>query len=120
MSSILALASSDTAIVLAQGLAGLQEKAINNWIGPAFLLGVAGISIIFIKDRAWMKLLGFLGIAAIVGMVIYFGSQLFGKDGNLTSGVKSLADDVNVVNVSPTIPGQSHAEILESAGVATP
>lgn len=91
--------------IFAKGLSGLQNEAINNWIGPVFILGVAGIAIIFLKDRAWMKLISFLGIAAIVGILVFNGAQWFGKDGKLKNAGKSAGDTIGNVAMAPAVPG---------------
>lgn len=71
------------------GLGDLSENIISNWLGPIFLVAVAAFAIIFIKDRAWMKLIGFVGIAAIVGVLIFAGDTFFGENGSL----KGVAED---------------------------
>lgn len=90
------------------GLSELSNTLIDNWIAPAYLAGIALMSIIFIKDRAWMKLISFLGIAALVAIPIFFGDELFGGEG-LSKVGSDLAKQVNAVDAySPTL-----AEVLE-------
>lgn len=79
----------------AAGLSGLQTTLLNNWIKPVFIVAVAVFAVIFIKDRAWMKLIGFVGIAAIVGVLVFQGDAMFGKEGNLTKTAKDMAVQVN-------------------------
>ena len=74
----------------------LATPLLTNWIAPADLAGIALISIIFIKDRAWMKLISFLGIAALVAIPIFFGDELFGGEGLFKVG-SDLAKQVNAV-----------------------
>lgn len=85
------------------GLTGMKDTLINNWIQPVFLVAVAAFALIFVKDRAWMKLLAFLVIAAIVGVVIFFGGDLFGSSGNFTNAGKGLASTVNLANAPQAI-----------------
>lgn len=78
------------------GLGNLGNSIIQNWIGPVFLVGVAAFAIIFIKDRAWMKLVGFVGIAAIVGILIFAGGSLFGGSNSVLVGAaKQEAEKVS-------------------------
>lgn len=77
-----------TLITLMAGLQDLQNTIIDDWLGPIFIVGVAAFALIFIKDRAWMKLLGFVGIAAIVGVLIFAGEAFFGDGGTLTEVAK--------------------------------
>jgi uncharacterized MAPEG superfamily protein len=81
-------------LVLAGGISGLTQDIVQNWIGPLFLAAVAVFAIIFIKDRSWMKLIGFVGIAAVVGMLIYSSDTLFSKDGALTKTSTDVAKQV--------------------------
>ena len=83
------------AVVFAEGgLQDLQDTIINNWLGPVFIVAVAAFAIVFIKDRAWMKLLGFVGIAAIVGVLIFAGDAFFGDEGSLKGTAEGLAEDI--------------------------
>jgi hypothetical protein len=66
-------------LAAAAGLSGIGNTLVQDWIGPVFLVAVAGFAIMFLRDRAWMKLFGFVAIAAIVGVLIYDGSALFGS-----------------------------------------
>lgn len=97
------LADPGTVDIFAAGLSELKNKALNDWVQPVFIVGVAAISIVFIKDRAWMKLLAFLGIAAIVGVVVFAGEDLFGDDGNLTGAAEDVGKSINTVNLAGTL-----------------
>lgn len=81
-------------LIYAAGLSELGNNLINNWIGPVFIVAVAAFAIIFIKDRAWMKLIGFVGIAAIVGVLVFAGGDLFGKDKGLQKVAKDQAGQI--------------------------
>lgn len=76
------------------GLQGLWDTVLSDWVGPIFIAAVAVFAIMFVKDRAWMKLIGFIGIAAIVGVLVFGGSALFGSDGSLTNVSTDLIDQV--------------------------
>ena len=76
------------------GLSDLQDYIITSWLGPVFIVGVAAFAIIFIKDRAWMKLIGFVGIAAVVGVLVFGGQALFGNEGSLQNVAEGTAGKV--------------------------
>lgn len=63
------------------GLGALQKTLVSNWIGPAFFIIVAGVAIKFIVSRQFRELAGFLGIAAIVALLIFNAGGLFGTNG---------------------------------------
>lgn len=82
-------------LYMAAGLADLWDNVLSNWIGPLFLAAVAVFALVFIKDRAWMKLIGFVGIAAIVGLLVWGGDALFGESGSLKNVAQGLSEDIN-------------------------
>lgn len=90
----------ETVSYFAQGINGIKDTLISNWIGPAFLLAVAGFAIMFIKDRAWMKLIGFFGIAALVGVLIFANDALFGSSGSIKKAGEGLATQINTINTA--------------------
>ncbi len=81
--------------VPAAGLSGLWTTLMDNYIQWIYLAAVAIFAIIFLKDRAWMKLLSFVGIAAIVGVLVFGGTALFGKNGSITGAATTVAGDIN-------------------------
>lgn len=87
------------------GLARLWGTVRDNWIAPLFIAMVAVFALFFIKDRAWMKLIGFVGIAAVVGVLVFAGDALFGRNGNLTKTAKTLSQDIQTVNSADTVVG---------------
>lgn len=89
----------------AAGLVDLWNDVLSAWITPLFFAAVAVFAFIFIKDRAWMKLLGFIGIAAIVGVLIFAAPQIFGKDGSLTKVARDAAKQINTSVVLTELPG---------------
>lgn len=90
-----------TVLAPAAGLQDLWNTVLNNWLTPLFFAAVAVFAIIFIKDRAWMKLIGFVGIAAIVGVLIFAGPAIFGKNGNLTKVAQNASKQINTAIVLP-------------------
>ena len=71
------------------GLGDMQKDIIKGWIGPVFILIVAVVAILFVKEREFRKLAAFLGIAAIVGIIIFAGDQLFGDKGKISGTINS-------------------------------
>lgn len=84
-------------LVFNAGLNGLMETLKNNWIGPVFFIIVAAVSITFLLQREIRKLLVFVVIAALVGVLIYFGADLFGQNGSLTNFAKKEASNINTI-----------------------
>lgn len=85
----------------AAGLNDLWTNILTNWLTPIYLAAVAIFAIVFLKDRAWMKLVAFVGIAAVVGVLIFAGKELFGsKDTGLTGVANKASKDINTVDGS--------------------
>lgn len=76
--------------IVASGLEGLRTTLVDNWLGPAYLIVVAAMSIVFIKDREFRKLGAYFAIATIVAVLIYSTNALFGSNGSL----KGTAEEV--------------------------
>ena len=89
----------NTVQIYGSGLSNLQNTVLNNWIQPIFLVAIAVFAIIFIKDRAWMKLIGFIGIAAVVAIPVFMGETFFGSDGKLSGVAEDAASQINAVNI---------------------
>lgn len=85
--------------IVAAGLSGLWDTILKNWIGPIFIAAVAIFAIVFIKDRAWMKLLSFVGIAAVVGVLVFAGSTLFGSEGTTKKLIEKEAKKIDTATV---------------------
>lgn len=82
------------------GINKLQGMLISDWIGPAFLLVVAALSIKFVVQRQFRELATFLVIAAIVAVLIFAGEQVFGSGGWFTNLGKSAAELIgNFINL---------------------
>lgn len=79
-------------LILAEGkgLNSILDSFITDWAGPAYLIMVICIAIPMIKDRQFRALIIFLIFAAVLGVVIFFGKELFGKEGKATQGAKEL------------------------------
>ena len=83
--------------ILNAGLNDLVNTVRENWIGPIFLIIVAGVSITFLIQRQIRNLLIFVGIAAVVGALIFFGENLFGSNGSLTKTASDGASKINAI-----------------------
>lgn len=79
---------------LTGGLEALRKTVVTDWLGPAYLLGVAVMAIIFLKDREFRKLGAFIVIAGVVGALIFAAPELFGKDKGVTKGVTNAVKKV--------------------------
>lgn len=66
-------------------LENLWDSIRVNWLGPIFLVAVSVFALIFIKDREWSKLIGFVGIAAILAVLIFASDTLFGTSETQTA-----------------------------------
>lgn len=78
------------------GLGSLQKSLVSNWIGPAFFIIVAGFAIKFIISRQFRELAGFLGIAAVVALLVFNANGLFGTNGifyKIASGFSTKLSD---------------------------
>lgn len=82
-------------VIPAAGLSELWTTILQGWVGPIFLAAIAIFAIVFLKDRAWMKLISFVGIAAVVAVLIYAGPVLFGDGGTFQSVAENAATQVN-------------------------
>lgn len=90
-------------MVLGAGLTELWNDVLSGWVTPLYIAAVAIFAIVFLKDRAWMKLIGFVGIAAVVGVLVFAGGELFGnKDSGLTGVAKKAATNINTT-VNPLL-----------------
>lgn len=63
------------------GLGKVYNTLVSNWIGPAFFIVVAGFAIKFIISRQFRELAGFLAISAVVALLVFNASGLFGEGG---------------------------------------
>lgn len=79
------------------GFWGVQDQIVSNWIAPVFLIGVAIVAVIFIKNRQFRELGAFILIAAIVAVLVILGSKLFvnknGEAGKLTNAIDHYVVD---------------------------
>ena len=84
-------------LIFNAGIGDLTRTLRDNWIGPVFIIIVAAISITFLIRRQIRELLIFVGIAALVGALIFFGDNLFGQNGSLTRVANDSAGQINAI-----------------------
>lgn len=90
-----------SAIPMAGGLSSLKDTAISNWIGPIYLIVVAGIAIKLLIGQQMRALGIFVIIATIVGVLIFAGTQFFGsQDAILVKSAADVAKQVNTIGYS--------------------
>lgn len=89
MNNLLYLAASNIG-----GIGRLQTDIVSNWIGPAFLMAIGGISIKFVISRQFRELAGFLGIAAVVALLVFAPSTIFGPTGIFTKIAKAMSGSI--------------------------
>ena len=89
------------------GLNGLVKVLTENWIGPVFLIMVAGFALAFLKNREFRALIVFAIIAIIVALFIFMPDKIFGKKGKLTNQADKVVDTINYVDLVPS-------EVLET------
>ena len=83
-------------------LGNLVDSAIADWIGPAFVLVVAAVAIVLALKRQLAAFLSFAAIAVLAAVFIFFGDDLFGKNGNISKAGKDVATKINAVDLTDT------------------
>lgn len=83
------------------GLNGLWETLLDNWVGPAFLAAIAFMAFGFLKGGQFRQLAVFVGVAVVVSLLVFAGGQFFGKKGKLTTTATDIAKDINTVLIIP-------------------
>lgn len=81
----------------AAGISGVTDSFLNDWVSPIFILVVAATALYFLFNREIRKLLVFLGIAAIVGALVFFGEDMFGKNGSMSKTINKEAQKINTI-----------------------
>lgn len=85
--------------IQAAGISGLWDTIKTNWVAPLFFAAIAIFALMFIKDKAWTKLLSFAGIAAVVGVLIFAGEGLFGNSGTTKKLVEKEAKKIKTATI---------------------
>lgn len=80
------------------GFVETWDNVLKYWVTPIYLAFVAFMAFKYLKNESIMKLITFVGIAAVVGVLIFAGADLFGsKDKGLTGAANEVAKNVNTV-----------------------
>lgn len=83
------------------GLKTIQTTLVSNWIGPAFFIIVSAFAIKFIISRQFRELASFLGIAAVVGLLVFNASGLFGEQGTFKKIAEGFSNSMGTGGDSP-------------------
>lgn len=85
--------------LFAAGLSDLWNNVLKNWITPIYIAGLAAFALVLLKNRSWVTLLTFIAFAAIVGVLVFAGGDLFGsKNSGLTKVAKNAASSINTID----------------------
>lgn len=76
------------------GLSGLSDYLLNNWLAPLYFIALAVFAIVFLRNTSWTKIVSFIGVAAVVGVLMFAGPVIFGKDGNITKEATQISKKV--------------------------
>lgn len=83
-------------------LNSLLDTAINNWIGPVLIGIIAVVALVLLYKKQMAGFITFAAMAVLASLFVFFGSDLFGKSGNVTKAGKDVAKKINVVDISTT------------------
>lgn len=86
----------DMMTFMPSALSDLWDTLVEDWVGPAYVIVVAFLAFPFLKNRAWLQLLAFVAMAAVVGLLIFAGDSLFGSEDATVTGIAS--DSVEELN----------------------
>jgi len=89
----------DISLLTAFALSDLVDTAINNWIGPVFVGAIAVVALILLWQRKLAGFITFAAVAVLAGLFIFFGSDLFGQNGNLSGAGRDVAEKINTVDL---------------------
>lgn len=87
----------------AAGLDQLWQKILIEWVTPIFFALIAFFAFTFFKDRKWSKVIGFVGIALVIGILVFNAQDFFGQNGRLTKIGTEFGKTINTVNVVPQV-----------------
>lgn len=91
-------------LIIGAGLQEIWDGVLANWITPVYLAAIAIGAFMFIRSQQLTKLIMFLVVAAIVGVLIFGGKTLFsGKNndgGSLTNMFTNTGDKLGNSNSS--------------------
>ncbi|NWL35537.1 hypothetical protein [Paenarthrobacter nitroguajacolicus] len=83
-------------------LGDLVNSAISDWIGPVLVGIIAVVAIVLLWKRQFAGFLTFAAMAVLAALFVFFGGDLFGKNGNITKAGKDVAKKINAVDLTAT------------------
>ena len=83
-------------------LGDLVSTAISDWIGPVLVGIIAVVAIILLWKRQFAGFLTFAAMAVLAALFVFFGGDLFGKNGNISQAGKDVAKKINTVDLTNT------------------
>lgn len=83
-------------------LGDLVNTAISDWIGPVLVGIIAVVAIILLWKRQFAGFLTFAAMAVLAALFVFFGGDLFGKNGNISNAGKDVAKKINTVDLTHT------------------
>ncbi len=83
-------------------LGDLVNAAISDWIGPLLVGIIAVVAIVLLWKRQFAGFLTFAAMAVLAALFVFFGDDLFGKNGNISKAGKDVATKINTVDLTHT------------------
>lgn len=76
------------------GISAIKKWLVDGYIGPAFLIVIAGVALTLMLNRQFRALIGFVGFCVVIALLIFGGDKLFGEDGAFTKSAKEGASKI--------------------------
>lgn len=83
-------------------LGDLVNSAISDWIGPVLVGIIAVVAIVLLWKRQFAGFLTFAAMAVLAALFVFFGGDLFGKNGNISKAGKDVAKKINAIDLTET------------------
>lgn len=83
-------------------LGELVNSAIADWIGPVLVGIIAVVAIVLLWKRQFAGFLTFAAMAVLAALFVFFGGDLFGKNGNISKAGKDVANKINTIDLTAT------------------
>lgn len=83
-------------------LGDLVNSAVSDWIGPVLVGIIAAVAIVLLWKRQFAGFLTFAAMAVLAALFVFFGGDLFGKEGNISKAGKDVAKKINTVDLTHT------------------
>ncbi|MEU4014246.1 hypothetical protein AB0E56_03180 [Microbacterium sp. NPDC028030] len=83
-------------------LGDLVNTAIADWIGPVLVGIIAVVAIVLLWKRQFAGFLTFAAMAVLAALFVFFGGDLFGKNGNISKAGKEVAKRINAIDLTAT------------------